>query len=211
MQRRTRPIAESQPNQGPTQRLRHSPESHPAPFQSGMHRTGSIGDDIAEALSQDDAPRSQRMSKPPSLPKRAAVESSATDAEFERLGDQIVELLERVRATEERAFYAEQELQSANAQLMAAAARPQYAELVAEAPVSSPSVLPWIAVALVGGLAVAGYFVFYAPLKERYTAEQKQAAEQSQQAAQALASARDGFAKERETLEAEIAAAKSAP
>jgi hypothetical protein len=175
-----------------------------------MHRTGSIGDDIAESLSQEDAPRSQRMPRLPQ-PTPAMSESAATDAEFERLGDQIVELLERIRATEERAFYAEQELQSANAQLMAAAARPHFTELAPEAPAPSRSVLPWIAVALVGGLATAGYFVSYAPLKARYTAELTQAEAQSQQQAQALASMRDGFAKERETLEAEIAAAKSAP
>ncbi|HEX4354320.1 MAG TPA: hypothetical protein VHZ95_15430, partial [Polyangiales bacterium] len=175
--------------------------------------TSAIGDDIAESLNEDPPPHSQRVARPHLPQPLAAVEAESVetaehDDEYERLGDQIVELLERVRLTEERAFYAEQELQSANAQLMAAAtARPQLTEAVIEAP--ARSMLPWLAFALLGGLVAAAYFVAYAPLKVRYATELKQAEEQSQQHSQALASLRDGFAKERESLEAEIAAAKT--
>jgi hypothetical protein len=137
--------------------------------------------------------------------------AAAADAEVERMGDQIVELLERLRASEDRIAYTEQMLHAANAAVAAANARAQAAEAEpAPARSSAAGYVPWIVLAMVSGLAAAGYVLSYAPLQQRYEAQVKLDQEQAAQQSQALASLRSGFDAERQKLQTELADAKAA-
>jgi hypothetical protein len=142
-----------------------------------------------------------------------AQESAAVDAEVERMGEQIVELIERLRASDDRAAYAEQMLEQANAALADAQANAQYVLPDVDVPVAQSGVgtyVPWVALALVSALSAVGYVLAYAPLHERYEAQLKLGQEQTAQQTLALASLRSSFSTERQKLEAELAEAKSA-
>jgi hypothetical protein len=139
--------------------------------------------------------------------------SAAADAEVERMGEQIVELIERLRASDDRASYAEQMWQEANSALADAQANAQYVTSDVDVPVAQSGIgsyVPWIALAVVSGLAAAGYVLSYAPLHERYEAQLKMGQEQTAQQNQALASLRSTFSEQRQKLEAELAEAKTA-
>jgi hypothetical protein len=197
-------------------------------------RQGRTGQPISQPVLRERGASSPGYGEPPparSVPARSYVQptaagalhaqrlsssaareaAAAADAEVERMGDQIVELLERLRASEERIAYTEQMLHAANAAVAAANARAHAAE--AEPPparTSAAGYVPWIVLAMVSGLAAAGYVLAYAPLQQRYEAQVKLDQEQTAQQSQALASLRSGFDAERQKLQSELAEAKTA-
>lgn len=156
----------------------------------------------------------------------ATVREQTADEEIERMGEQLVELLERARVSEERAAYAEQQLvhmeqqlthmtRMANAAAEAAVAIPaRNLSLEIDEPPrrkgSSGNFLAWTAVALVLALAVAGYVFGYVPLRSEFQALVKQNLEQSAQHSQELARREARFAEERKRFESQLAAAQAA-
>ncbi len=151
----------------------------------------------------------------------APTRDPADQAEIERLGGEIEELLERVRMSEERTAYAEQQLthmtHMANAAAAAATAVPRLPDfepqLEARAGAgmkSSGSWIPWAAVALVTALAIAGYVLGYMPLREQFESQVKANLEQSTQHSQALTALESKFTAEREQLQSQLSAAQAA-
>jgi hypothetical protein len=142
--------------------------------------------------------------------------TAAADAEVEALGQQIVELLERVRLSEERTAYAEQQLvhmtHMANAAAAAAEAVPaRVAEI--EFAAAKPTPTPWLAWTLVGvvaAIAGAGFVLGYSPLRTQYEAALKQNQDQTAQTAQEMNRLRASFGEERDRLESQLAAAQTA-
>lgn len=202
-------------------------ETHQRPTQPGL-RTARTSQPISQPVLRDSGVAASPSSQPPALPSRRvpsrstvqptaaamrAQASAAADAEVERMGEQIVELIERLRASDDRAAYAEQMLEQANAALSDAQANAQFVTPDLDVPVAQSGIgsyVPWIALALVSALSAAGYVLSYAPLHERYDAQLKMGQEQTAQQTQALASLRSSFSTERQKLEAELAEAKSA-
>jgi hypothetical protein len=140
---------------------------------------------------------------------------------------QIVELLERVRVAEERAAYAEQHatyasqhaayaeqqlaMQAADATNVIAEPAFEYAD--PEPPARGSAFATWSGWCLAivsAGLAAAGYFVSYAPLRAQLTAQTKLTELQTSQRSEAEASLRASFDRERKVLNEELATARAA-
>jgi hypothetical protein len=143
-------------------------------------------------------------------------------AEVEALGAQIVELLERVRLSEERSAYAEQQLVHMTHMANAAAAAAQEAQssvvvaprlaeidFVATKP-ASRSWLPWTLVGVLACLAGAGFALGYSPLRAQYDAALKLNEEQTGHHVLELSKLRAEFDVERGRLAQELASVKAA-
>ena len=150
-------------------------------------------------------------------PAPTAEQQAASDAEVERLGQQIVELLERVRQGDERAAYLEQQLQHmthmANAAAAAATALPQPMLSVSDdvrTPKANNSWIAWTAFGLLGALVVAAYVFGYVPLRSQYEELSKQSVLQASQSASQLEKLKTSFSEERSALQSQLAAAQAA-
>jgi hypothetical protein len=187
-----------------------SASARPPTQRTVTHRT------LAQTSAGSPATRATVPGRKSPMAAAAAAAQAAADKEIEALGQQIVELLERVRQSEERTAYAEQQLvhmtHMANAAAAAAEALPaRNAELDFAMPKApSRTWLPWTIVGGLGALVVAGFLLGYSPLRSQYEAALKQNEELSARHTQELSSLKSSFNSEKERLESQLAAAQTA-
>jgi hypothetical protein len=138
----------------------------------------------------------------------------APDRSPEQMGERLLELLERAKAGEARAELAERELAGAQVHdgnpahsMLRLASDEQALELLR--PSTLANVLPWAAVGCALVAIAGGYFIGYAPLKQRMTALQhRMEAREAEQGAE-IHALRASFADERAALERQLAQAKA--
>lgn len=124
--------------------------------------------------------------------------------------------MERVRQSEERTAYAEQQLvhmtHMANAAAAAAEALPaRNAEFDFSPPKAAPRAwLPWTIVGGLAALVVAGFLLGYSPLRTQYEAALKQTEELSARHTQEVASLKMTLSDEKQRFESQLAAAQTA-
>jgi hypothetical protein len=126
------------------------------------------------------------------------------------LGEQMFELLERVKFSETRASLAEQQLQ----QLRTAPSlslREDDADFARIRPHAARQWQLWAALAFVLGCGASLYFASYVPLRGRLSAELARSRRQAEQQAQTLSSLRAHFAEERAALTQQLSAARAQP
>ncbi|HKP60458.1 MAG TPA: hypothetical protein VJV78_27215 [Polyangiales bacterium] len=166
-------------------------------------------------------PPSAARTAPPSSsyrsPRTAPPAPKQNDAELEAMGQQILELTERLRAGDERSAYLEQQLNHmthmANAAAAAATAAPPVlpvSEDFGRPRAANNSWIPWTAFGLLGALMAAAYVFGYSPMRASFEEQVKQNALQASQSAQALTSLRSTFNEERQRFESQLAAAQAA-
>jgi hypothetical protein len=196
------------PNAGARSTVTRSSADRTQPMSSRVPSSRTVPPSAARTYNPA-PPASQRISR--------AAPPKQEDAEIERLGQQLVELMERLRASDERGAYLEQQLTHMTHMANAAAAAATSAAPVL--PVADEFIrprapsnnwVPWSAFGLLGALVAAAYVFGYMPLRSSYEEQVKQSALSASQNAQALASLRASFAEERQRFESQLAAAQTA-
>jgi hypothetical protein len=122
------------------------------------------------------------------------------------LGEQMFELLERVKFSEMRASQAEQQLQQ-----LRATSSPSGDDFARIRPHAVRQWQLWAALAFVMGCGASLYFASYVPLRGRLSAELARSRRQAEQQAQTLSSLRAHFAEERATFSQQLRAAHPQP
>jgi hypothetical protein len=132
----------------------------------------------------------------------------------EQMGERLLELLERAKAGEARAELAERELAGAELHdgnpahsMLRLTSDEQALELLR--PRTLANALPWAAVGCALVAIAGGYFMGYAPLKQRLTALQHSTQAREVEQAAALRALRATFADERAALERQLEQAKA--
>jgi hypothetical protein len=124
------------------------------------------------------------------------------------LGEQMFELLERVKFSETRASLAEHQLQQLRA---APSLREDDADFARVRPHAARQWQLWAALAFVLGCGASLYFASYVPLRGRLSAELARSRMQAEQQAQTLSSLRAHFDEERAALTQQLTAARAQP